>query len=266
MTLLYHTYLVSGKELLSIGPTPIRTHSIERSVTAVAWQRKGCAIAIALAVAFSPGTCAIALGESLPSERPPVPAAVTAKLLRYAQFVVRHYDANQSGQLESDEWPSMHGKPELADSNHDGLMTVAEYAQYCADYGAGRAIRLSTLPGEVAAHEGSRDSSPPGDDHRSADPAATGDAESAQLSAEQDRRRDTKYFASLPLGVPQWFIRRDADGDGQLTLSEYSPKLLRSEIDDFNRYDSNRDGILTVAELLRAGKDAKGNGPATPAN
>jgi len=191
---------------------------------------------------------------------------VTAKLLRYAEYVVRHYDANQSGQLESDEWPSMHGKPVLVDLNHDGLITLAEYAQYCADYGAGRAIRLSTLPGDVATREGSGDSSPPGDGPRSTDAAATGDTESGQPSEERDRRRDTKYFASLPVGVPQWFVRRDADGDGQLTLSEYSPKLLRSEIDEFNRLDANRDGILTVPEFLRGGKDAKSKAPAIPAN
>jgi hypothetical protein len=159
----------------------------------------------------------------------------------------------------------MHGEPELADSNHDGLITVEEYAQYCANYGAGRAIRLSTLPGDVVTHDGSRDSSFRGDEPRSSDAAAPGDSEPTQNAEKQNRRRDTKYFASLPSGVPQWFVERDADGDGQLTLSEYSPKLLRSEIDDFNRYDANRDGILTVQEFLRAGKDVKSKAGATAA-
>jgi hypothetical protein len=236
----------------------------ERFSPVGARRHKCCAIA--LSAALLPIACTIARGESRRSPGPQTPAAVSAKLLRFAQYIVRCYDTNQSGGLESDEWPSMRGKPEFADLNHDGLITVDEYAQYCADYGAGRAIRLSILPGDVATGDALRDSSSSGDDSRSSDAAATADSQSGQPLEKQDRRRDTKYFASLPAGVPQWFVRRDADGDGQLTLSEYSPKLLRSEIDDFNRYDSNRDGILTVSEFLRADKDAKNNAPATPAN
>lgn len=217
---------------------------------------------IAILIALLPGKRSTARGES-PPPRAQASAPVTAKLLRYAQYIVRQYDSNKTGQLEPDEWRLMRGQPELADSNHDGLITVEEYAQYCANYGAGRAIRLSTLPNEVVTHDGTRDSSTRGDEPRSTDAAAPGDLEPAQLAEKQDRRRDTKFYASLPSGVPQWFIQRDADGDGQLTLSEYSPKLLKSEIDDFNRYDSNRDGVLTAQEFLRAGKDAKSKVGAT---
>ena len=223
---------------------------------------KGRAISLLLALLLTPAV--LARGES-PPPRVQAPTSVSAKLLRYAQYIVRRYDANQSGQLESDEWRSMHGQPELADSNRDGLITVEEYARYCANYGAGRAIRLSALPGDVASHDGSGDSSPRGDEPAPGDANPARDSQSVQLSEKQDRRRDTKYVASLPAGVPPWFFQRDSDGDGQLTLSEYSPKLLRSEIDDFNRYDANRDGILTAQEFLHADKDAKNKSAATPA-
>ncbi|MBI3836465.1 MAG: hypothetical protein HY288_00850 [Planctomycetia bacterium] len=242
----------------------MNTPLTERSAAPSVLRFESCAVAIVLSLALLPRICTTARGES-PPPRAPAPAAVTAKLLRYAQYIVRQYDTNKTGQLESDEWRSMRGQPELADLNHDGVITVEEFAQYCANYGAGRAIRLSTLPGDVATHDRSQDSSPRGDDPRSSDANGTGNSEPSQLSEKPDRRRDTKYFASLPSGVPQWFIQRDADGDGQLTLSEYSPKLLKSEIDDFNRYDSNRDGILTVQEFLRAGKDAKSKAGATAA-
>ncbi len=224
-----------------------------------------CAVALAILVALLLRTSESARAELPPPRVQASSAPVTAKLLRYAQYIVRQYDTNKTGQLEPDEWRSMQGQPQRADSNHDGLITLEEFAQYCANYGAGRAIRLSTLPGDLATHDGSRDSRSRGDDARSSDAAAP-DASKATANAEkQDRRRETKYFASLPSGVPQWFVQRDADGDGQLTLSEYSPKLLTSEIDEFNRYDSNRDGILTAQEFLRAGKDAKSKAPATVA-
>lgn len=173
--------------------------------------------------------------------------AVSPKLLRYAERTVRKHDSNHNGQLDADEWAALQGQPAAVDTNGDGRITVEEFAQHAADFGAGRAIRLSSAmqqPGE----------NPPSTDQPQ---AAAG---SAVTGAAADPRRSLKYFASLPAGLGPWFIEHDADGDGQLTLAEYSPKLLRSELDDFARLDSNRDGVLTAKEYLRAGKEASAAG------
>jgi hypothetical protein len=190
------------------------------------------------------------------------PGVITPKLLRYAQRVVRHYDLNQDGRLEPDEWRAMRGKPESADLNHDGQITVEEFAQYVANYGGGRAIRLSIAGGDSLVQNTPRDPNVPAGDTVSGEPRSPADVEPAVKNSTRDPRRDLKYFASLPAGVPRWFVDRDTDGDGQLTLSEFSPKLLKSEIDDFNRYDQNGDGLLTVPEFLRAAKESKSDAPA----
>ena len=140
----------------------------------------------------------------------------------------------------------MTGKPAAADSNHDGKITVREFAEHAARFGAGRAIRLTHAgDGPLAAGPRRGPSRPC--------PTPTAPATEPRL---RDPRRDLKYFAALPAGVPSWFVERDTDGDGQLSLAEFSPKLLKSEIDEFNRHDFNQDGIVTAKELLGSAKDA----------
>ncbi|NLS90744.1 MAG: hypothetical protein GXX96_00985 [Planctomycetaceae bacterium] len=49
-------------------------------------------------------------------------------------------------------------------------------------------------------------------------------------------------------GLPEWFLARDANGDGQLTAAEYAPNSEKSALADFARYDRNNDGVLTPQE------------------
>jgi hypothetical protein len=72
-----------------------------------------------------------------------------------------------------------------------------------------------------------------------------------------------QFFAPLPAGTPSWFVERDRDGDAQLTLAEFSPRLRTTEIGEFKRYDLNGDGLLTVTELTKAA--SKPSGAATGA-
>jgi Ca2+-binding EF-hand superfamily protein len=79
------------------------------------------------------------------------------------------------------------------------------------------------------------------------------------LPLSEDARRKLKYFVPrthLPEGLPSWFVNRDADGDGQLTIAEFSPKATRTQLDQFTRYDANGDGLITSAEYLRGAKPA----------
>lgn len=212
--------------------------------------------------------CSATSAQRIPVESPPTvdsaPAdgsaplgTVTAKLVRYAQRIVKRYDTNGDGRLEAAEWKGMHGKPEVADANDDGQITVDEFARYAASYGSGRRIRLST-PREPVAQATSA--------------ALATDTAAADTDAQQvivERRRGLKYFAPLPGGVPGWFVERDADGDAQLTLAEFSPKLRTTEVTEFKSYDVNGDGLLTAAELVREGskpqkESAAGDHPANP--
>lgn len=198
-----------------------------------------------LLAAIAAGSLGAALADAplAPVPSPSAVGVVSPKLLRYAERAVRKHDKNQSGQLEADEWPQLSAKPAEVDANGDGRISVEELAQHAANFGAGRAIRLSPGAESTADVGGAR---------------GTGDSAvgAAANGSTADPRRHLKYFAALPAGIPPWFVERDTDGDSQLTLAEFSPKLLKGEIDDFNHFDINRDGVLTAKEYLRAGKEA----------
>ncbi len=56
----------------------------------------------------------------------------------------------------------------------------------------------------------------------------------------------------LPEGLPIWFEPRDLDGDGQLTMAEFAPRMTHARMQQFNQNDLNGDGLITTAECLRA--------------
>lgn len=179
---------------------------------------------------------------------PAVAGNVSAKLRRYSQRLVERHDANRDGHLDAAEWSAMQGQPALADLNRDGQLTADEFARYAAGYGAGRRIRLSTR-----ADAGPADLTMPMPADGSS--AAAAPASGADTLA-SDPRRALQFFAPLPGGTPSWFVERDADGDAQLTLAEFSPRLRTAEVTEFKRYDLNGDGLLTVAEFTKAASKA----------
>jgi hypothetical protein len=84
-------------------------------------------------------------------------------------------------------------------------------------------------------------------------------APSAAAAVSRPAASGQRFFvapARLPQGVPAWFAARDLDGDGQLTLSEFAPHPVQADIDEFNRYDLNHDGVITIDEVLRVGTPA----------
>ena len=51
------------------------------------------------------------------------------------------------------------------------------------------------------------------------------------------------------LGMPAWFILRDLNGDGQLTLREFAPTLSLEGIAFFGKMDADHDGYLVPDEV-----------------
>jgi hypothetical protein len=65
------------------------------------------------------------------------------------------------------------------------------------------------------------------------------------------RQASSKQFVaprSRVAGLPSWFLAKDANGDGQLTVAEYAPDSEKSRLADFARSDRNQDGVLTAQE------------------
>jgi hypothetical protein len=70
-----------------------------------------------------------------------------------------------------------------------------------------------------------------------------------------DKRKSYRFSKpddKLPTGLPSWFKSRDTNGDGQVSMSEYSRSWSSSSVAEFRRYDLNDDGIITAKEAAKA--------------
>jgi hypothetical protein len=57
----------------------------------------------------------------------------------------------------------------------------------------------------------------------------------------------------LPRGLPDWFLRKDADGDGQVAMAEYASSGWSEALaEEFTKHDLNGDGVITPEECLKA--------------
>ncbi|MCR4412591.1 MAG: hypothetical protein NUV77_09230, partial [Thermoguttaceae bacterium] len=217
-----------------------------------------------------------------PAAEPQSPSsdAIPAKLLRYAQRLIHAYDADGDGCLGPGEWASMRGDPRQADADKNGVITLDELARHVADYAQRHKLRLVRptvgAPAEIVSLFTPSDEAKPAEPSKSA-PQSTGlpagaagpPGESPAPTADDPAKKpatgaepvlpkpppETKFHVPakrLPPGLPDWFRQRDADGDGQLSLSEYAPKATPSQIAEFSRLDVNGDGLLTAKEYVRA--------------
>jgi hypothetical protein len=81
-------------------------------------------------------------------------------------------------------------------------------------------------------------------------PAATGPAKPAP-------KKSGRFLTArerLPSGLPAWFIEKDVNGDGQVTMAEFASEWTPEVAAEFNRYDLNHDGVITAAECLKVEK------------
>jgi len=194
------------------------------------------------------------------------PRATPAKIIRYAQTLLSKYDTDSDGRLNENEWTKMRGDPQQIDRNGDAIVALEELIQHVVQHGARRKIRLMTplapsdeplpplLNPTTAARPADAASAP--DDQ----PKPEGSPPADVPASGNDPRRSMKFYmpaSRLPQGLPPWFLDRDADGDGQLTMAEFAPQATASQIGEFARYDLDADGLLTANEYLRAVKAGK---------
>ena len=62
-------------------------------------------------------------------------------------------------------------------------------------------------------------------------------------------QREFAASESQTAGVPPWFLLRDVNGDGQLSLREFAPNLSLDATAFFGRLDADSDGLVTPDEL-----------------
>jgi len=164
------------------------------------------------------------------------------KILEYVrERILAPYDTNHNGVLERDEirrgrWGD---DPMQDDKNGDGTLSREEL---CARVARRWNWNDGAAPGDSAGRG-------PGPRGPSRWPDRSGDSRSE--SPRQKSHRVLTPTERLPEGLPDWFARKDLDGDGQVAMSEFSSAWSDDKAAEFQRWDLNGDGIITPEEALR---------------
>jgi Ca2+-binding EF-hand superfamily protein len=145
---------------------------------------------------------------------------------RWAESMFRKLDANGDGFLNYDEMTdNLRAERDKWDMNKDGVIDLNEFKAY---FRAAMAQRMSEAAGFGM---------------NNAPPAA------APEHHDEDEPKPVVYRAGkLPKELPAWFKQIDTDGDGQISLLEW--RSAGKSMDEFQKYDRNGDGFITIAEVM----------------
>ena len=164
------------------------------------------------------------------------------------------FDRNNDGVLDGDEFEQARSRGyDEFDSNKDGKLTIDELAMRYAK----RRVEEEAAAKASAASSSSSASSTRREDDRSRSSSKSSSSGSARVT----KSSNTKTYRIAPAderlakkGLPNWFLDKDDDGDGQVAMAEYGESWTDSSLADFAKYDLNSDGVITPAECLRVGK------------
>lgn len=166
------------------------------------------------------------------SGKEPLDPAIEQKIRALAAAIVHRYDKNGDSKLDRDEWPS-HGRWGSFDeaNRHGGNHVVAdELIIHLTDWYRRQMVSLDAP--DLGVTSGGFDSTKPG------------------------MRKTIRFLTAkerLPKGLPDWFLEK-ADADGQVTMASFAKNWTPDAAAEFDRYDLNRDGIITAVECLKVEK------------
>ena len=151
---------------------------------------------------------------------------------------IRSFDKNKNGVLEKNEFTKdFAGDPMDFDRNRDGRLTQKELAVRYAVRREG--TEDARRKRELEERRNKRDKEDKKDQTKS-------DPFNGRRSYRVDRQRKN------PEGLPGYFTDRDTNGDGQISMSEFSSDWSDEVVAQFFSSDFNRDGVITADEALRA--------------
>jgi Ca2+-binding EF-hand superfamily protein len=181
----------------------------------------------------------------------------------YVKSLVKLHDKNENRMIDGDELEGLRRPASLADANNDKVITIDELN-----------ARLSqTTSSSSSSTSGTAKTSSSGDEDEDRGRASTSSWKDAQRSGSssassskrvltwmgggktaedaKSKRRTYRFTPAgerLPTGLPSWFKSQDKNGDGQVSMSEYSRSWSRSTVSKFERYDVDGDGVVTAKE------------------
>jgi subtilisin-like proprotein convertase family protein len=206
---------------------------------------------------------------------------VTAADRRAADYTMKKFDKNKNGILDVDEIPGSWKTTTLQDTDldKDGRVSLRELQ---------RRVSLNRAVGEkrrreseqrddllskqrrecwnlaaelIGRHDRNKDNSldrsewpAVGRDVGQADTNSNGFIDRTELSDWMAARLALQPGLRLPRGVPDWFLERDKNYDGQIVMTEYASVLDDKTVAEFSKYDKNGDGFVTARESLAASR------------
>ena len=156
-----------------------------------------------------------------------------------AEYRFRQLDTNGDGLLNYDEMAqdeALQSERQKWDTNGDGNIDLNEFKEYM------KARIQQFQAGRTGGQQGWNPLQ--------------------MLEEDQDKKPVVYRAGKLPPNIPAWFRELDTDGDGQVGLYEW--KAAGRPIPEFETYDLNGDGFLTVEEVMKNPAIAKGGNTASP--
>ncbi len=155
-----------------------------------------------------------------------------AKFAKSATDTIKSNDKNSDGILEGDELAKL-GMSKRADVDGDGKITQPELVAYYR--GLSRPASTTSVAATAA--------------KPATNPAATPATKDADTRKFVNTKRKSYRFKTTKERLPTWqFASRDANGDGQVSMSEYARVWTDRTAAEFQRYDRNNDGMITHDE------------------
>ncbi len=178
-----------------------------------------------------------------------------------AEDRMRRYDTDRDGALSAKElsggrWGD---DPMQYDRNRDGKLTASELAvRYANRRVEDEARRAGSSSRGQSSGWGARGGAMAGGWGRGSADGGWGRSGEAQEDEKPDRFGDAKSYkltggnSAAVSGLPDFFARSDANGDGQVMMSEFSSSWSVETLEEFQKWDLNNDGIILPRECLAA--------------
>ena len=169
--------------------------------------------------------------------------------------MIKQYDANNDGLLQRDEWSQLKSERQKADTDNNGVITKEELTRNLIDYsrsksGGSSSSGSSSYVSASSGSSGGTSSGTPSGGSRTGSSRSYGNSGGSTSGGPRKTYRFLAPVERLPKGLPDWFTRSDADGDGQIAMAEFSASWNDAKASEFAGWDRNGDGLITPKEAL----------------